>query len=229
MCGRFTLRTPTLVLAKTFHLATIPTLTPRYNVAPGQSIGVIRSSIEAQQPTWTTMRWGLVPSWAKDPKIAYRMINARSESAAKKPAFRSAMRKRRCLIVADGYYEWESVGKSKIPHFIRMLDETPFAMAGLWESWQDPQQPTESPLETCTILTTESNELTHEFHERMPVILDQQHWDWWMDPTFTDTDPLQELLRSYPSDAMQQSEVSDYVNNARHEGPECLQPVRRLF
>jgi putative SOS response-associated peptidase YedK len=227
MCGRFTLRTPTPVLIKEFDLATGPELQPRYNVAPTQDVAVVRHD-PRQQRELSLLRWGLVPFWAKDISIGNRLINARSETAAEKPAFRAAFQRRRCLVLADGYYEWTPAGKQKQPYWIRMTGDRPFAMAGLWERWTGPddQQP---PLESCTILTTDSNELTSDLHDRMPVILDSKHWEMWLDAEFHARQFLEPLLAPYPSDAMQVDPVSTFVNNARHEGVECIAIQRELF
>ena len=235
MCGRFTLRTPTPVLAKVFGVGNMPDLTTRFNIAPTQDVGVIRApqSVKGEVPSaevreFSLLRWGLIPSWAKDIKIGSRMINARSETAATKPAFRAAFKKRRCLVIADGYYEWEKVGKKRIPFFIRMAEEQPFAMAGLWEIWKGDGEPAE-PIQSCTILTTDSNELTTPLHDRMPVILREEHWELWLDAEMQESDPLMQLMQPFPSDEMTMSEVGTFVNNARNEGPECLQAERRLF
>ena len=232
MCGRFTLRTPTPVLIKTFRLSNVADdaqdLPPRYNVAPTQQIAVVRNDDEARRQL-VNMRWGLVPFWAKDKSIGNRMINARCETVAEKPAFRAALRQRRCLVLADGYYEWQKVGAKKQPYWIRMEDDRPFAMAGLWESWRDAEAKENHPLLSCTIITTDSNDLTHDLHDRMPVILEPDDWDAWLDVTIADTDTVQALLRPYESDVMRMDPVSTHVNNARHEGPECVVVQRELF
>ncbi len=229
MCGRFTLRTPTPVLAARFRLATMPELNPRFNIAPTQLVPAVRHCIDAERE-WAPLHWGLIPFWAKDPKIGSRMINARAETVSNKPAFRRAFRKRRCLIVADGYYEWRKVGREKLPHYIRMQDDQPFAMAGLWERWHGgtEAQLTE-PLESCTIITTESNELTANIHDRMPVILAEQHWDLWLDFELEDVQALQPLLQPYSSTAMKMDPVSKHVNNVRHEDAGCIEIQRELF
>jgi len=229
MCGRFTLRTSTPVLAKTFRVETMSELFPRYNVAPTQEVPVIRlSDGSLEKRSIAMLHWGLIPSWAKEKKVGHRMINARSETVATKPSFRSAFKRRRCLVIADGYYEWKKVGKSRFPFFIRMQSEQPFAMAGLWEHWKGNEQ-TPGAIESCTILTCDSNELTSELHDRMPVILPESKWDIWLDPELIDADPLMPLMQPYDSDEMQMSEVNTYVNNARNEGPECLEVERKLF
>jgi putative SOS response-associated peptidase YedK len=226
MCGRFTLRTPTPVLVKQFELSVGPTLEPRFNIAPTQDAPVIRHDPKRHREL-SLLRWGLVPSWAKDIRMGARMINARSETAADKPAFRSAFKRRRCLILTDGYFEWSAEGKKKQPHWIRRQDESAFAMAGLWERWQNPE--TDSPIETCTILTTDSNDLTSHLHERMPVILEPKHYEMWLDTEFQDRKFLEPLLVPFPSDQMKVDRVSPHVNNARNEGAACVEIQRELF
>ena len=226
MCGRFTLRTPTPVLLRQFRVETAPTLIARYNIAPTQEVAAIRISPESGEREMSMLRWGLVPFWADDPSIGSRMINARSETAATKPAYRKAMRQRRCLVLADGYYEWDG----KRPYWIRLNDESPFAMAGLWESWRgsDGFQSAE-PLESCAILTTDANQLTEEIHDRMPVILDAMDADRWLDPTIDDPRQLQPLLTPFASDRMRMDAVNPLVNNARNEDPRCIEIQRELF
>lgn len=211
MCGRFTLRTPANLLVERFMLASKPAVQLRFNIAPTQEALVVRAVAGARQPTM--MRWGLIPSWAKDPRIGASMINARSETVAEKPAFRTPFRRRRCLVLADGYYEWVRRGKAKIPHLYERRDEQPFALAGIWDEWQ-------SSL-SFAVLTTTANELAAPVHDRMPVILDDLDSTRWLDPA-TSTDDLQHILEPYPSDLLQVREVGPYVNNAWHEGPECV-------
>jgi len=165
------------------------------------------------------LRWGLVPSWAKDPSIGVRMINARAETIAEKPSFRSAFKHRRCLIPTDGYYEWAKAGKKKQPYFIRMKDRQPFAMAGLWESWKSPEGET---IETFTIITCEANSMMKPFHHRMPVILDEELWGEWLDPENNDVDRLKGYLVPYDSSKMEAFPVSPLVNNPRNDSPQCV-------
>jgi putative SOS response-associated peptidase YedK len=225
MCGRFTLRTPQSVLVTQFALDAEPTLFPRYNIAPSQPVAVVRAS--SQEPAGALrelvkLRWGLVPSWAQDPSIGNQLINARSETAAVKPAFRSAMRHRRCLIPADGFYEWKKIGKQKQPYFIRRPDDKPFAFAGLWERWTDPEG---RPLETCTILTTDANELLRPLHIRMPVIVEPADYTAWLDPSQTDPDRLRTLFASLTADQLVTSPVSTIVNSPANDDPRCLSPA----
>ena len=173
MCGRFTLRTPTKAIVEAFGLVDAFDLKPRFNIAPTQQVAAVRLDPETGTRQLSMYRWGLVPSWADDPSIGYRMINARAESVAIKPAFRSAFKKGRCLIVADGFYEWKKVGKSKQPFFIRLKDDEPFAFAGLSEHWHR----SELTIDSATIITTEPNELMEGIHDRMPVILSPEDYD----------------------------------------------------
>jgi putative SOS response-associated peptidase YedK len=168
------------------------------------------------------MRWGLVPHWAKDLSVGNRMINARGETVAEKPSFRRAFHERRCLILADGFYEWQREGKRKQAYYVARRDREPFAFAGLWEVWQPPGGG--DAVESCTIITTDANELVGEFHHRMPVILDAEHHDLWLDAD-ADEQSLLELLRPYPADLMEAWPVSDTVNSPKHETPDCIQPV----
>ena len=195
-----------------------------YNIAPTQEILVV-----VQEPGTATRqarrhRWGLIPSWAKDPAIGNQLINAQVETAATKPAFRVAFRKRRCLILADGFYEWqvEPGKKARVPHYIRMKDEKPFSFAGLWSEWRSADG---SELRSCAIITTEPNELMAEIHNRMPVILDKKHFDRWLDRDYKETKELKKLLVPYPARKMKAYPVSRLVSNSRNDVPECLEPL----
>ncbi|MFH1266247.1 MAG: SOS response-associated peptidase [Planctomycetota bacterium] len=224
MCGRFTLRAPASVVAAQFGLFEMPPFAPRFNVAPTQPVAVVRCAFDEPKPrrelAW--LRWGLIPSWAKDPAIGNRMINARAETAAEKPAYRAAFRQRRCLVVADGFYEWQRLGARKQPYFIRMRDDRPFAFAGLWESWQGPEQ---GPVESCSLLTTEPNELLEPIHKRMPVILAADDYQQWLDPAVRKPEPLEPLLRSFPAERMIAHPVSTYVNSPARDDPRCIDPI----
>ena len=221
MCGRFTLRTPVEELAKFFHLPETPRLTPRYNIAPTQPVATVL--VMTGDRLFRMMRWGLVPHWAKDLSIGSRMINARSETIAEKPAFRSALRERRCLVMADGFYEWQRKGTIKQPHYVIKKGKSPFAFAGLWERWQPPEGG--DAVESCTIITTEANVLVRTFHERMPVILDQEDFGLWLDPSVTEPQRLLPLLKPYPAEKMEAYPVSSVVNSPGHESGECIQPI----
>lgn len=224
MCGRFTLRAPEGVVAEQFSLLALPPFTARFNIAPTQPVAVVRMAPEGGGPrrelVW--LHWGLIPSWAKDPKIGGRMINARAETAPEKPAYRAAFRRRRCLVAADGFYEWQGTGGRKRPYFIRMRNDRPFAMAGLWEHWTSPDG-TEIP--SCTLLTTTANDRIRSIHDRMPVILSPDDYDRWMDPAEQRPEAVAPLLRPYPSDAMEAYPVSTYVNKPTNDDPHCIERV----
>ena len=172
------------------------------------------------------LRWGLVPGWAKDPAIGSRLINARAETAAEKPAFRTALRRRRCLVAADGFYEWQQAGRTKQPYFIHLRDDRPFALAGLWEAWEGADH---AWLETCTLLTTEPNDVVRPIHDRMPVILPPQAYSCWLDPAIEDPRQLAPLLVPYPSDQMEAYRVGRLVNSPSHDAPGCIEPAEGLF
>jgi putative SOS response-associated peptidase YedK len=216
MCGRFSLFTPTPVLAEAFDLAGLPELAPRYNIAPTQPVAAVRAGAAGRE--LVRLRWGLVPPWSRDLKQA--PINARAETAADKPMFRAALRKRRCLVPASGFYEWLALagGRRKQPYCFRPGDERPWAFAGLWERWLGP----DGPVESCAILTTEANELVRPVHDRMPVIMPRQHWAAWLDPALQEAGELVPLLRPYPADAMRTYPVGALVSNPRNDGPDCL-------
>ena len=219
MCGRFTLRTNPSDLVEVFSLLREPELTPRFNIPPTTQIAVVRQSGKDRE--LVSMRWGLVPSWSKDPKAGSPLINARGETVATKPSFRTAFKRRRCLIPADGFYEWKRLDpKTKLPHYIRFKKDRPFAFAGLWETWHAPDG---SELESCTIVTCEPNKLMAGLHDRMPVILPDEDYDRWLDPKNEDAASLQELLRPYPTEEMVAFPISTYVNNVRNSGPQCIE------
>ncbi|MBL8796692.1 MAG: SOS response-associated peptidase [Planctomycetia bacterium] len=224
MCGRYTRRTPLRVLASLFDCEAPAEMPPRYNIAPTQPVAAIRRTGDGRREI-AAMRWGLVPSWATDVRIGNRLINARSETVATKPAFRAAFQQRRCLIPADSFYEWRQQGKEKQPFLIQQRDGQPLAFAGLWERWQDDKLP---PLETCAILTTSANELMKPLHERMPVILAPTDWPRWLDAA---TPPVEAeaLLRPWPDDTLSAMPVSTWVNNPRHDDPRCLEAAATLF
>jgi len=221
MCGRFTLTKPAKILKEFLPLLDLPELQPRYNIAPSQQILAVRHLPQCARPEAASFRWGLVPHWADDLKIGYSLINARSETAASKPAFRSAFRERRCLILADGFYEWQKLEGRKQPYQIRRRDGKPFAFAGLWESWSKG----ETPVQSCTILTTDANDLMRPLHDRMPVILDPGNFDRWLDPTVNKPAEIQPLLAPCPADWLQAIPVSSHVNNPRNEDASCITPV----
>jgi putative SOS response-associated peptidase YedK len=221
MCGRFALKAPASAITEIFQVDVLPDLIPRYNIPPTSKVATVRQVDDGSREL-AELRWGLIPSWAKDKKIGYRLINARGETVRTKPSFRSAFKRRRLLILADGFYEWHREGKKKIPHLIGMRNEQPFAMAGIWERWKDKE--TEGEIQSCSIITTGPNELMEQIHNRMPVILPPDRWDQWLDPTNHDTEALEELLVSYPADEMKEKVVNTYVNNVKNKGPDCQEP-----
>ena len=227
MCGRFALRRLPQQLLLDLKIDDVPLLEPRYNVAPTQNVAVVRESDGRR--TLDMLRWGLIPAWADDPKVGARMINARSETVDTKSAFKMAFTRRRCLVLADGYYEWEAIGKRKQPYLIAIQQDRPFCMAGLWERWHgNTTARLDQPLESCTVITTESNDATADIHDRMPVILNLEESNQWLNPT-TEATALKQLLHPYPQPDMTITKVSPYVNNANHEGPACTEVVRELF
>jgi putative SOS response-associated peptidase YedK len=213
------------VLIEQFRLAAAPELSPRYNIAPTQPAPVVRIAPGTGKRELVLLRWGLVPSWAKEPSIGQRMINARGETVATKPSFRSAFRRRRCLVIADGYYEWQKAGGRKQPFYIRMSDERPLAMAGLWESWSRGDDAEQGPLQTCTIITTQANSRASHIHDRMPVILDPDDQPRWLDSQIEDGQQLLPLLRPMESDQLIMDPVSTYVNRPRNDDPKCIEVV----
>jgi putative SOS response-associated peptidase YedK len=217
VCGRFTLTTPPELIAEHFGLDDVPPLGPRYNIAPTQPVPVVRKT--AQGRRLEMLRWGLVPSWAGDPSIGNRLINARAETVADKPSFRSAYRRRRCLVVADGFFEWKRVGVRKQPMYIRLRDQAPFAFAGLWESWHRDQP---DAVESCTLITTGPNALLATIHDRMPVILHPDDYARWLDPGAGD--PAR-LLRPYPAAEMTAHPVSRRVNSPANDDPACVEAI----
>ena len=222
MCGRYTLSTPTDLLSDLFELETAVTVQPRFNIAPTQTAPVVRVDAGDKVRRLDLLKWGLVPFWAKEPSIGNRMINARAETVAEKPAYRVSFRKKRCLVLADGFYEWQATGGPKQPFFFHRGDGYPFAMAGLWDRWDKGE---DSPLETFTILTTEANEVVAPIHKRMPVILAKPLFDKWLDPEFEDTESLAQLLTPAPSEVLEALPVSTYVNSPANEGPQCVEPI----
>lgn len=226
MCGRFTLRATPEQIATLFDLETVPPVQPRYNIAPTQPVLIVRENPHTGVREATYVNWGLVPFWADDPKIGSRMINARAETAHEKPAFRAAFRYRRCLIPADGFYEWQKQPRGgKKPYLIGLADQGLFAFAGLWEHWERDG----SVIESCTILTTGPNELVAPLHNRMPVILHPQDYAEWLDHTLQKPDPLRHLLRPFPADRMIAAPVSTHVNSPANEDARCVEPIGEVL
>jgi putative SOS response-associated peptidase YedK len=222
VCGRFTLRASPEAVAEHFGLDEPPELSARYNIAPGQDLATIRAAGGGESRQLTTCNWGLVPGWAKAPSIGHRMINARAETVAEKPAFRSAFRRRRCLIPADGFYEWASGPAPKQPYHIARKDRALFGFAGLWEMWrsQDGRE-----LQSCTIVTTRANATLQGVHARMPVILDPSDYAPWLDPAVADVERLRELLAPCPESWLVLQTVGLRVNDPRNDDPECAAPA----
>ena len=253
MCGRFTLRASARVIAEQFGLFELPSFAARFNIAPSQLVPVVRMG--GCELVW--LRWGLVPGWAQDPAIGNRLINARAETAAEKPAFRAALRRRRCLVVADGFYEWQGAKKGtgpicaqhpqgrsgkldlspfsqrgKQPYFIRLRNDQPFAFAGLWELWEGANRASGQvgdKAETCTLLTIAPNDLIRPIHDRMPVIIAPEGYRRWLDPEIEDPRQLAPLLVPYPSEAMEAYPVGELVNDPAHDSPRCIEPTVGLF
>ncbi|MCI0552963.1 MAG: SOS response-associated peptidase [Anaerolineae bacterium] len=223
MCGRFTLTVDPAEAQETFSNYTFPEkFAPRFNIAPSQPILAIPND---DKFTADFFVWGLIPMWAKDPNIGNRLINARAETLPEKPAFRGSLKYKRCLILADGFYEWKTVEgkKSKTPFFIHMKDRKPFAFAGLWDSWNSPEG---SQIKTCTIITTEPNELMSLLHNRMPVILHPRDYDKWLNPSPQTPDQLMPLLKPFPADAMDAYPVTPLVNKPANDIPELVLPAK---
>ncbi len=219
MCGRYTLHVTGEMLAEQFRLPEVPALPPRYNIAPTQDVAVVRR--KDSQYTLDMLRWGLIPAWADSDKIGARMINARTETVAEKPAFRAAFARRRCLIPADGFYEWQRTATSKQPFYFHLQTRQPFAFAGLWEQWRTQHG---TLIESCTLLTTEANEVVRPVHARMPVILHEHDYALWLDPATQTADTLHPLLHAYPAAEMVAYPVSAYVNTPAHDDAGCIVP-----
>jgi putative SOS response-associated peptidase YedK len=219
MCGRYTLRTPVDTLAERFEIDNTPSsIAASYNVAPTQGVATVL--VEDGKRKLEMLHWGLIPSWADDPSIGNRMINARAETVAEKPSFRKAFRNHRCLVLADGFYEWQKTANGKQPYYIRMEDDSPFAFAGLWESWKNG-----SEVRSATIITTDANDVVAPIHNRMPVILHPEDYELWLDPDFDEKEPLSTLLKPYPAEAMEAYPVSRVVNSPSNNEPSCIESV----
>jgi putative SOS response-associated peptidase YedK len=219
MCGRYTLRTRLEQWLESFFVDSFVEWSPRYNIAPSQSIVAVRNGAGGKREA-VLLRWGLVPSWADDVHIGNRLINARAETLGEKPAFKSALKSRRCLIPADGFYEWKQSGKTRQPYLVEMADQRVFAFAGLWDSWNRGQP----AIESCTIITTEPNALVASIHDRMPAILEGDAAAAWLDPK-TDAATLASLLVACPEQEMSAYPVDAVVNSPSHDSPDCVQPT----
>jgi putative SOS response-associated peptidase YedK len=222
MCGRFTLTADTETLQEAFNLTSAPQdLAPRFNIAPTQAVAVVVNREGERQ--LDAFHWGLIPTWAKDKSIGNRMINARGETVAEKPSFKRPFQNQRCLVLADGFYEWRKTPEGKIPTYIHLKDHRPFAFAGLWDRWQ-PKESDEA-IYSCTIITTEPNDLMASIHNRMPVILPPEAHDLWLDPAQQEADRLLPLLKPYPAGLMTAYAVSRQVNSPANDVPACIQPA----
>lgn len=221
MCGRFSLHTPESRIREAFNLepAALLGLEPRYNITPSQNIPIIRDTETSRE--MVQAQWGLVPHWSKEPKTKYSTINARIESVAEKPTYRTPFRRRRCLILADGFYEWKRIAGNKIPHHIRMRDRSVFAFAGLWDHWEDGND----VLDSCVIITTPSNEVMKPIHERMPAIIAPAHYDLWLDSRVTEKQEIMQYLTSAPSLQLTAYPVSTWVNSPKNNDERCIQPA----
>jgi putative SOS response-associated peptidase YedK len=222
MCGRYALFHSDSEIAKQFEIEIVTDLKPRYNIAPTQQVATISLELETHQRQLKLRKWGLIPSWSKDATISARLINARAETVAEKPSFRRAFRQRRCLIITDGFYEWQKNAQTKQPFFINLKNEQTFAFAGLWESWKNNEN---QIVESCTIITTTANEILTPIHERMPVILASENYDLWLDVNENNPDKLSEILRPAPDGEIKVEAVSTKVNNAKYDRPDCLEKV----
>lgn len=223
MCGRYTLKSRAEIIAEMFGVEVPPTLPERFNIAPSQLVLAVREKPGTRERELVALRWGLVPFWADDPEIGNRMTNARSETAATKPAFRSSFRARRCLIVADGFYEWQARDGKKQPYYIRLKSGQPFGIAGLWDHWDKQGE----PIESCTILTTDANEPMMAIHERMPVVIPPESFGVWLNPAEHSVEKLSRLLRPFHPDEMTAYPVSTLVNNAKQDSAKCVEPLQQ--
>jgi putative SOS response-associated peptidase YedK len=220
MCGRFTLTALPRAVADLFGLSEAPDVSPRYNITPTQPVPVVADAGRGRK--LAMLRWGLIPAWAPPNAGKTALANARAESLMSKPSFRVPLRRRRCLIPADGFYEWRKWEGHSYPYHFRLKGGAGvFAFAGLWDRWQGP----EGPVDACAIVTTEANDLVRPVHDRMPVLLEPADFDRWLDPAVQDPAKVLPLLRPFPAERMEAVAVGAWVNNARHEGPECLQPA----
>lgn len=224
MCGRFTSLLSPELLENFFGVQAPQDYPPRYNIAPTQQIWIIRETASNGRYL-SAARWGLVPHWAKDLSIGSRMINARCETVHEKPAFRHAIRARRCIIPASGFFEWATTPAGKIPHYITMRDGSPLAFAGIWDTWKAPDG---AAMESCSIITTTANSILANLHDRMPVILHPTEFDLWLDRSMNNHEKLKRLYQPYPAELLQEWEVSKVVNNASNETPETIKPIHSV-
>ena len=225
MCGRYRLTRHREIVEEHFGVEIEGDMAPRFNIAPTQEVATVRQNRDTPERRFRGMRWGLIPYWAKDASLGFKMINARAETAAQRPAFSEALKKRRCLIPADGFYEWQKTGKAKQPFCFTLEDEGVFAFAGLWDRWKNAEG---QAIETCSILTTTPNRLLQDVHDRMPVILRPEDYELWLDPGEQRVEAVAELLKPFDSARMKRYAVSTRVNNVINDDAECAAPVQLL-
>ena len=224
MCGRYEVHSAVELIASIFGISpedVVIDFKPNYNVAPTNEVPVV--IITDGKRRLMQCRWGFIPAWAKEEKIGFSMINARAETIAEKPAFRDAFKKQRCVIIADGFYEWKTVGKAKRPVYLHLKSGKPMAFAGLYSIWTSPEGKT---INTCTVIVTNANELLEPVHDRMPVILNEDDQDKWLDPTTQETSSLLSLLKPYPSEALEMFDVSPKVNSVKNNSPELIEAIK---
>jgi len=220
MCGRFVMISDLSALEEAFDIQAVSAdVKPSYNIAPGSEVVAL---VHDRVNRLVSFRWGLIPAWAKNPTIEKGIINARAETVAEKPSFRDSFKKRRCLVLANGYYEWKKVGKNKLPHYVYPVSERPFGFAGLYDTWRSKDGGT---LSTCTIITTEPNELLRPLHDRMPVIVPKDRESLWLDDSVAGEKSLLSMLRASVSEVLEIREVSTLVNSPLNDVPECIQPL----
>jgi putative SOS response-associated peptidase YedK len=220
MCGRFTLTKPDKAIKDLLPLFDGHAFEPRFNIAPTQPVPVVRCQRKTGEPELVSLRWGLIPNWADDPAVGGRLINARCETVATKPAFRGCYNQRHCLVLADGFFEWQKDGDERRPHFIGLRDHKPFAFAGLWDRWRQGAH----TIDSFTILTTDANDCVRPLHDRMPVILPRTAFDEWLHPQTNKTAPLERFFQPYPTQEMICYPVSARVNNVKHDDAACVAP-----
>ena len=221
MCGRFSLQTAEAQIRKAFHIPNAEPigLNSRYNITPSQEIAIVRNTEDGHELVMA--QWGLVPHWSKQPKTKYSTINARIETVAEKPTYRTPFSSKRCIIPTDGFYEWKLINGHKIPHYIRMRSGGVFAFAGIWDRWQGESE----TLDSCSIIVMPANEAMKPVHERMPAIIAPAHYDLWLDPRITDKDEIMQYLNSAPSSQLKFYPVSTWVNSPEHDDERCIRPA----
>jgi putative SOS response-associated peptidase YedK len=221
MCGRFEIHSTLEIIAKLFGIDPLGfDIKPNYNVAPSQDIAIVVR--EGNKNRLVSCRWGFVCSWSKDMSQAFKMINARAETVAEKPSFREAFQKKRCLVVADGFYEWQKVGATKKPVYIHLRSGKPMGFAGLYNTWTSPEG---EKICTSTIITTEANEILYPIHDRMPVITPEDKFETWLGPMERDKDTLKTILKPYPAEDLEIYEISSKVNSVKYNAPDVIEPV----